>query len=141
MGFLDGLGKALTTPPGERRAQLLAEQDRKRLAAGTLVICPACETRHDQFFPHQRVPVCPVCYTHYDGTPPDERQLVRTYGNGDVDKAFHADAVLMAKAGWRVVNTAYGGMGQAKWGTLAGTAVAAASSRKASQLTVIYERE
>lgn len=56
---------------------------------------------------------CPVCLTHWDGTPPTERQIVRTYhvkqqgmGYTRAETLFQQEAALMSKAGWRISSQA-----------------------------------
>lgn len=154
------LKQALTTPPQQRyaeiRAQQQADEEAKLTAHGQWFRCPACDwfttavwvAKHSGKAPS----ACPICLTHADGTPPSEQQVVRVYvahkeGVGaDVDEAFTREAAQMARAGWRVQSTQYGGVGLAGEGTVAGLALSStrtrqAAARKPERVTVIYTRD
>jgi len=99
----------------------------RQAAMGAIHLCPTCGATDY----HREHTTCPVCLTAWDGTPTTQRQVVRTYTGGGLDKAFAADLARMSRAGWQVTSQTYGGM-------QGGPTLLA--RHKPTQLTVIYER-
>ncbi|MFI5272797.1 MAG: hypothetical protein ACHQ4H_07160 [Ktedonobacterales bacterium] len=82
---------------------------------------------------------CPTCLTPRGMAAPVQKQLIRMYDKGDIDKEFRLDAGKLARAGWRVQSQSYGG--QKRLGLPSAMAFGLASGRKPNEMTVIYSHE